>query len=137
MVGANDNANPGVAIIPAQVFWTASFPVASGAPIDTSSLGVHAFKVRTGEKMWSYFFGTAAVNCAPVVDGNLVFIGHGEETPEGTKLGRVVCLDASKIKDGQPEVRLLPGQRHHCGIAILSCPAGATRRVHQFPKTSR
>ncbi len=30
---------------------------------------VHAFKVRTGEKVWSYIFGTADVNCSPVVSG--------------------------------------------------------------------
>jgi outer membrane protein assembly factor BamB len=66
--------------------------------------GVHAFQVHTGKHAWSYFFGTAAVNCSPVVDGNLVYIGHGEENPEGTHLGRVVCLDASQIKDGQPKL---------------------------------
>jgi outer membrane protein assembly factor BamB len=66
--------------------------------------GVHAFQVHTGKHVWSYFFGTAAVNCSPVVDGNFVFIGHGEENPEGTQLGRVVCLDASQIKDGQPKL---------------------------------
>jgi outer membrane protein assembly factor BamB len=66
--------------------------------------GVHAFQVRTGKHVWSYFFGTAAVNCSPVVDGNYVYIGHGEENPEGTQLGRVVCLDASEIKKGEPKL---------------------------------
>jgi outer membrane protein assembly factor BamB len=66
--------------------------------------GVHAFQVHTGKHVWSYFFGTAAVNCSPVVDGNFVYIGHGEENPEGTQLGRVVCLDVSQIKDGQPKL---------------------------------
>ena len=66
--------------------------------------GVHAFQVHTGKHVWSYFFGTAAVNCSPVVDGNYVYIGHGEENPEGTQLGRVVCLDASQVKDGQPKL---------------------------------
>ena len=41
--------------------------------------GVHAFKVRTGEKVWSYIFGAGAVNCSPVVSGDLVYIGHGED----------------------------------------------------------
>src|SRR5262245_12970421 len=66
--------------------------------------GVHAFQVSTGKHVWSYFFGTAAVNCSPVVDGNFVYIGHGEENPEGTQLGRVVCLDASQITEGQPRL---------------------------------
>ena len=34
--------------------------------------GVHAFKVRTGEKVWSYEICDEAVNFSPVVDGNLV-----------------------------------------------------------------
>src|SRR5262249_12647926 len=66
--------------------------------------GVHAFQVQTGQHVWSYFFGTAAVNCSPVVDGNFVYIGHGGENPERTQLGRVVCLDASQIKEAQPKL---------------------------------
>lgn len=67
--------------------------------------GVHAFKVRTGEKVWSYFFGSGAVNCSPVVDGSLVFIGHGDENPDASgEQGRVICVDAAKVKDGQPEL---------------------------------
>ncbi|HZT78704.1 MAG TPA: PQQ-binding-like beta-propeller repeat protein, partial [Gemmataceae bacterium] len=67
---------------------------------------VHAFKARTGEKVWSYFFGTAAVNPSPVVQGNYVYIAHGEENPEpgNTVLGRVVCLDASQVADGKPKL---------------------------------
>jgi outer membrane protein assembly factor BamB len=66
--------------------------------------GVHAFKVRTGEKVWSYIFGTAAVNCSPVVVGDHVFIGHGENNDDSEQQGRVICLDGSKVKDGKPEL---------------------------------
>ncbi|HXG12023.1 MAG TPA: PQQ-binding-like beta-propeller repeat protein [Gemmataceae bacterium] len=66
--------------------------------------GVHAFRVRTGEKVWSYIFGEGAVNCSPVVDGNLVYIGHGEGNPEGGQQGKVICLDASQVKDGKPKL---------------------------------
>lgn len=64
--------------------------------------GVHAFKVRTGEKVWSYLFGSGAVNCSPVVDGNFVFIGHGDENPDSSEQGRVICVDASQVKEGKP-----------------------------------
>src|SRR5262249_10454531 len=66
--------------------------------------GVHAFKVRTGEKVWSHIFGNGAVNCSPVVDGNRVYIGHGEENLDTNLQGRVVCLDAATVKDGKPAV---------------------------------
>jgi outer membrane protein assembly factor BamB len=66
--------------------------------------GVHAFKVRTGEKVWSYLFGTGAVNCSPVVDGNFVFIGHGEENEGASTQGRVICLDAGHVEKGEPKL---------------------------------
>jgi outer membrane protein assembly factor BamB len=66
--------------------------------------GVHAFELRTGKKVWSYFFGDGAVNVAPIVDGTRVYVGHGESNPDVNKQGRVICLDASKIKDGEPEL---------------------------------
>jgi outer membrane protein assembly factor BamB len=58
---------------------------------------VHGLKVRTGERLWSYHFATGVVNPSPIVDGNLVYISHGEENPEGGTIGRVSCLDASKV----------------------------------------
>jgi outer membrane protein assembly factor BamB len=66
--------------------------------------GVHAFKVRTGEKVWSYIYGLGSVNIAPVVDGNLVYIGHGEENPDTNLQGRFICLDASQVTDGKPKL---------------------------------
>src|SRR5262249_17339871 len=56
--------------------------------------GLHAVKVRTGEKVWSYIFAGGAVNSSPVVDGTRVFACHGEVNPDTAKQGRVVCLDA-------------------------------------------
>jgi outer membrane protein assembly factor BamB len=66
--------------------------------------GVHAFKVRTGEKVWSLLIGAGAVNCSPVVSGNKVFIGHGETNLVGSSQGSVVCVDGSEVKDGQPKL---------------------------------
>jgi outer membrane protein assembly factor BamB len=65
---------------------------------------VHAFQVRTGKRVWSYHCAVGVINPSPVVDGNLVYIAHGEENPEGASsgLGRVVCLDASKVVNGKP-----------------------------------
>jgi outer membrane protein assembly factor BamB len=65
---------------------------------------VHAFKVRTGEKVWSYVFSSGAVNCSPVVEGNLIYIGHGEDNTDTGAQGRVICLDGSQVKDGKPKL---------------------------------
>jgi outer membrane protein assembly factor BamB len=66
--------------------------------------GVYAMKAGTGEKVWAYPLGTAMINSSPVIQGNLVYIGHGEENPDNNVLGRVVCLDASQIEKGQPKL---------------------------------
>ncbi|QDU20011.1 PQQ-binding-like beta-propeller repeat protein [Urbifossiella limnaea] len=58
---------------------------------------LHAFKIRTGERVWSYRFGAGVINGSPVVDGNLVYCNHGEENPEGGAIGRVICVDASQL----------------------------------------
>jgi len=66
----------------------------------------HAFKVRTGERLWSYRFSEGVANPSPVVDGNLVYAAHGEENPGGGPIGKIVCLDASKVdaKTKQPKL---------------------------------
>ncbi len=66
--------------------------------------GVHAFKVRTGEKVWSYIFGGGAVNCSPVIAGDHVFIGHGETIEDSESQGRVICIDGAKVTDGKPKL---------------------------------
>jgi outer membrane protein assembly factor BamB len=65
---------------------------------------VHAFKVRTGEKVWSYEFGEQDVNCSPVVSGNLVYIGHGETSPGTPREGRLICVDGSVVQNGEPKL---------------------------------
>jgi len=66
---------------------------------------IHAFKVRTGERVWSYKFedGGGAVNCSPVVQGNKIWIGHGEENSDNSQ-GRIVCLDGGTLEDGKPKL---------------------------------
>jgi outer membrane protein assembly factor BamB len=65
---------------------------------------VHAFKVRTGEKVWSYLLSEQDVNCSPVVAGDLIYIGHGEaNTDQNSRQGRIVCLDGSVVEKGEPK----------------------------------
>jgi outer membrane protein assembly factor BamB len=58
---------------------------------------LHALKVRTGEKVWSYQFCAGAANGSPIVDGTLVYCNHGDENPEGAPFGRVICVDAAQV----------------------------------------
>lgn len=66
----------------------------------------HAFKVRTGEPVFSYQFSAGVVNPSPVADGNLIYFCHGEENPDGGPIGKVICVDASQVdpKTKQPKL---------------------------------
>jgi outer membrane protein assembly factor BamB len=57
--------------------------------------GVHAFKARTGEKVWSFQASKRGLNASVVVDGNRVFVAHSEENLDTAVMGRIVCLDAT------------------------------------------
>jgi outer membrane protein assembly factor BamB len=65
---------------------------------------VTALRVRTGEKVWSTVVCGGAINCSPVVEGSLVYIGHGETNPGSNVQGGVVCLDAGKAQDGKAPI---------------------------------
>ncbi len=66
--------------------------------------GVYAMKLRTGETVWTYTFGTGAINCSPVVHGTYVYIGQGEESPDTNIQGRVICLDGAVVENGTPKL---------------------------------
>ena len=68
---------------------------------------LHAFKVRTGEKVWSYPFAAGAANPSPIVDGNLVYAAHGEENLDSPTIGRVICVDASQIDPATKKPKLV------------------------------
>ncbi len=63
---------------------------------------IHAWNVRTGQKVWSHPFvdNHEAVNLSPVVQGDKIWIGHGEEN-KGSTQGRVICIDGASVKDGK------------------------------------
>jgi outer membrane protein assembly factor BamB len=65
---------------------------------------VFAIKVRTGEPVWHFVFSASPINSSPVVDGNYVYIGQGEENLDTNVQGRIICLDAGDIKDGKPRL---------------------------------
>jgi len=57
--------------------------------------GVHAINARTGQPIWHFFMSKRGLNASPVVDGNLVYISHGEDNIDSVAFGRVQCVDAT------------------------------------------
>ena len=98
--------------------------VAGGA-----SGAIHAMKVRTGERVWSYPFSDGAINPSPIVSGTLVYGAHGEENPEGGSLGRVVCFDAGKVDPKTKKPKLVWEYRRSNRFG-LSHPALADGRLY-------
>ena len=55
--------------------------------------GVHAINSRTGKHVWSFMMSKRGLNATPVVDGNMVYISHGEDNIDSLEFGRVQCID--------------------------------------------
>jgi outer membrane protein assembly factor BamB len=57
--------------------------------------GIHAIHARSGEKLWSFRMSRRGLNASAVVDGNHVFISHGEDNIDNSEFGRIQCIDAT------------------------------------------
>jgi outer membrane protein assembly factor BamB len=57
--------------------------------------GIYAINARTGEPIWGFRMSKRGLNASPVVDGNRVYISHGEDNIDTTKFGRIQCIDAT------------------------------------------
>lgn len=61
----------------------------------------YGIQPRTGKVLWSHAISRRGVNTSPSVDPEgTVYIGHGEENPEGTAMGAVVAIDAIAASQG-------------------------------------
>lgn len=56
---------------------------------------VTAFQARTGKKLWSHKISQRGLNSSVVVDGDHIFACSGEVNPTNSRMGAVVCIDAS------------------------------------------
>jgi outer membrane protein assembly factor BamB len=60
---------------------------------------IHAIKVQTGEKVWSFMAAKRAINTGVVVSGNTVIISHGDENLTGNEMGMIAAIDGSQTGD--------------------------------------
>lgn len=60
---------------------------------------VYAMNARTGKPIWSFRMSKRGLNTTPVVEGNMVFISHGEDNIDSPEFGRVQCIDATGTGD--------------------------------------
>ena len=60
---------------------------------------VYAMNARTGEPIWSFRMSHRGLNTTPVIDGDMVYISHGEDNIDSPEFGRVQCIDATGTGD--------------------------------------
>ena len=61
--------------------------------------GVYGINARTGEKLWGMKMSKRGLNSSAVVEGNYVYISHGEDNIDGTEFGRIQCIDGTQRGD--------------------------------------
>src|SRR4051794_5372346 len=64
---------------------------------------IDAFQARTGKPVWRYRASKRGINTSVVVDGTRLYCSHGLENFDTSTLGRVFCLDLTKIENGAPK----------------------------------
>lgn len=60
---------------------------------------VYAINARTGQPIWGFKMSKRGLNATPVIDGNMVYISHGEDNIDNAEFGRVQCIDATGTGD--------------------------------------
>ena len=63
-----------------------------GGNSDGHMYGINA---RTGQRIWQFKMSLNALNCTPAIEGNYVYISHGEDNVDNQEFGRVQCIDAT------------------------------------------
>jgi outer membrane protein assembly factor BamB len=61
--------------------------------------GVHAINARTGEPVWSFRMSKRGLNATAAVDGDMVYISHGEDNIDTIDFGRIECINAKGTGD--------------------------------------
>jgi len=60
---------------------------------------VYSINARTGKPIWSFKMSKRGLNTTPAVEGNYVYISHGEDNIDNAEFGRVQCIDATGTGD--------------------------------------
>jgi outer membrane protein assembly factor BamB len=60
---------------------------------------IHAVKVQTGERVWSFPVSKRSINTGVAVRGDTVYISHGDENLEGNELGLLAAIDGTQKGD--------------------------------------
>jgi outer membrane protein assembly factor BamB len=100
--------------------------------------GIHAIKVQTGQKLWSFVASKRAINTGVVVKGNDVIVSHADENIEGNELGLLAAIDGSQPGDIKSTKWAIKGTEFSFspplidGNRIYQIDGGATLRAYDI-----
>ena len=60
---------------------------------------VYAINARTGKPVWQFRMSRRGLNTTPVIEGDMVYMSHGEDNIDNVEFGRVQCIDATGTGD--------------------------------------
>ncbi len=60
---------------------------------------VTAINARTGQLVWNFKMSLRGLNASPVIEGNNVYISHGEDNIDNQQFGRIQCINAVGVGD--------------------------------------
>ena len=60
--------------------------------------GLYAMQARTGKPLWGIRLSERGLNTSPVVDGNRVYIAHGEDNLDTVEFGSIRCIDGAYFR---------------------------------------
>lgn len=58
--------------------------------------GLWAFQPRTGKTIFQYDFSKRGLSTTPLIDGDVIYMGHSEENIVGTTMGAIAAIDGTK-----------------------------------------
>lgn len=98
---------------------------------------IWSFEPRTGKPLWNYYTSVHGLNHSPTIIGDRVYCGVGEELVDekggaDPRIGALICLDASKAKPGDLDLRKAGGQvwtQYEWGVS-RSAPVFLDKRMY-------
>jgi len=114
---ANNQASPTVAVIGGR-----RLVIGGGA-----DGWIYALEARTGAPAWRFQSSVRGLNSPPIVDGDVVYAAHSEESPDGGPMGRVVAIDGKGSGDITKTGELWRAEGLTVGFAA---PVAAQGRVY-------
>ncbi|MEX2113703.1 MAG: PQQ-binding-like beta-propeller repeat protein, partial [Pirellulales bacterium] len=94
---------------------------------------VHAFQPRSGNEIWQFALSPRGLSVSPVIDGDRVYTGQGEENIGSTSMGCIVAIDGSKTGDITKTGELWRNE----GMIGKSSPLLVDGRLYAFEDSSK